>query len=147
MGKTQACEACWRNKLSCSLVPSRSRCQKRKARDELEEGPQPKRLKVVVEEGGSSGWMRSETTAHNILLEQSEMLGEVQDLLVKHLKEAKEIWRGQEDLQRQVAGLRFAMDDIVDLIGGSRAEVEAEIGGKGGEAEVGGNGGEAEKGI
>ena len=54
---------------------------------------------------------------------------------MRHLKEAKEIRRGQEDLQRQVAGLGFTIEDIVDLIGGSRKEVEAEIGGNGGEAE------------
>ena len=82
------------------------------------------------------------------------MLGEVWDLLAKHLKEAKEIWRGQEDLRRQVAGLGFAIEDIVDLIGGSGEEVEAEIRGIGGEtgvggirgeAGIGGNGEEAEK--
>ena len=89
----------------------------------------------------------TEPTAHDILLEQLEMLGEVGDLLVKHLKEAKEIRRGQEDLQRQVAGLRFVMDDIMDLIGGSGVEVEVEIGGNGGEVEVRGNGGEVEKGV
>ena len=72
------------------------RRQKRKVGDELEEGPQPKRLKTVVE--GPGGRMRSELTTRDILLEQSEMLGEVHDLLAKHLKEAKEIWRGQEDL-------------------------------------------------
>ena len=63
------------------------------------------------------------------------MLGEVWDLLARHLKEAKEIQRGQEDLRRQVAGLGFAIEDIVDLIGGSGKEVEAEIGGNRGEAE------------
>ena len=42
--------------------------------------------------------MRLELTTRDILLEQSEMLGEVWDLLVRHLKEAKEIQRGQEDL-------------------------------------------------
>ena len=73
------------------------------------------------------------------------MLGEVRDLLAKHLKETKEIRRGQEDLQRQVAGLGFAIEDIVDMSGGSGEEVEAEIGGIGGEAGVGGNGEEAEK--
>ena len=67
------------------------------------------------------------------------MLGEVQDLLAKQLKEAKEIRRGQEDLRRQVAGLGFAIEDIMDLIGGSGEEVEAEIGGNGGEAGIGGN--------
>ena len=92
--------------------------QKRKVREELEEGPQPKRLKAVLEEGPSAQ-LRPELTVQHILLEQSEMLGEVCDLLVKHLKEAKEIWRGQEDLQRQVVGLGFVIDDIVDLIGGS----------------------------
>ena len=71
------------------------------------------------------------------------MLGEVCDLLAKHLKEAKEIRRGQEDLRRQVVGLGFAIEDIGDMIGGSGEEVEAEIGGIGGEAGVGGIGGEA----
>ena len=94
------------------------RRQKRKVGDELEEGPQPKRLKTVVE--GPGGRMRSELTTRDILLEQSEMLGEVHDLLAKHLKEAKEIRRGQEDRRRQVAGLRFAIEDIVDMIGGSQ---------------------------
>ena len=121
MGKTQACEACCKNKFSCSLVPSGVRRQKQKVRDELEEGPQLKRLKAVVEEGPSAQ-LRPEPTARDIFLEQSEMLGEVQDLLAKHLREAKEIWRGQEDLQRQVVGLGFAIDNIVDLIGGSGAE-------------------------
>ena len=73
------------------------------------------------------------------------MLGEVWDLLVRHLKEAKEIRRGQEDLQRQVAGLRFAIEDIMDLIGGSGAEVKVEIGGNRGEVEIGGNREGAEK--
>ena len=73
------------------------------------------------------------------------MLGEVRDLLAKQLKEAKEIRRGQEDLQRQVAGLGFAIEDIVDLIGGSREEVEVEIGGNRGKAGIGGNGEGAEK--
>ena len=146
MGKMQVCDPCCKNKLSCSLVLSGSRRQKQRARDQSEEGPQLKRPKAVAEEG-PSGWMRLEPMAHDILLEQSEMLREVWDLLVKHLKEVKEIWRGQEDLQRQVAGLRFVMDDIVDLIGGSGMEVEAEIGGNEGEAEVGGNGGKAEKGV
>ena len=81
--------------------------------------------------------MRSEPTTRDILLEQSEMLGEVRDLLAKHLKEAKEIRREQEDLRRQVAGLGFAIEDIVDMIGGSGEEVEAEIGGIGGETGVG----------
>ena len=66
-------------------------------------------------------------------------------VLVKHLKEAKKIQRGQEDLRRQAAGLGFAIDDIVDLIGGSRAEVEVEIGESGGEVEIRGNGEGAEK--
>ena len=73
------------------------------------------------------------------------MLGEVCNLLAKHLKEAKEIQRGQEDLRRQVAGLGFTIEDIVDMIRGSGEEVEAEIGGIGGEAGVGGNGEEVEK--
>ena len=89
--------------------------------------------------------MRSEPTTRDVLLEQSEMLGEVRDLLAKHLKEAKEIQRGQEDLRRQVAGLGFAIEDIMDMIRGSGEEVEAEIGGNGGEAGVGGNREEAEK--
>ena len=143
MGKTQACDACRKNKLSCSLVPSGVWRQKRKVGDESEEGPQPKRLKTVFE--GPGARMRSEPTTRDILLEQSEMLGEVQDLLAKQLKEAKEIQRGQEDLRRQVAGLGFAIKDIVDMIGGSGEEVEAEIGGIGGEAGVRGNGEEAEK--
>ena len=79
--------------------------------------------------------MRSEPTTRGILLEQSEMLGEVWDLLAKQLKEVKEIRRGQEDVRRQVAGLGFTIEDIVDMIGGSGEEVEAEIGGIGGEAE------------
>ena len=90
--------------------------QKRKVGDESEEGPQPKRLKTVFE--GPGARMRSEPTTRDILLEQSEMLGEVQDLLAKQLKEAKEIQRGQEDLRRQVAGLGFTIKDIVDMIGG-----------------------------
>ena len=114
-------------------MPSGVQRQKRKVGDESEEGPQPKRLKTVVGEGPSAQ-MRPEPTTWDIFLEQLEMLGEVWDLLVKHLKEAKEIQRGQEDLRRQVAGLGFAMDDIVDLIAGSGAEVEAEIGGNGGGA-------------
>ena len=64
---------------------------------------------------------------------------------MRDLKEAKEIWRGQEDLRRHVAGLGFAIEDIVDLMGGSRKEVEAEIGGNRGEAEIGGNREGAEK--
>ena len=97
MGKKQACEACHKNKLLCSLVPSGVWRQKRRVGDDSEEGPQPKWLKAVVEEGPSAQ-VRLELTARHILLEQSEMLGEVRDLLVKHLREAKEIWRGQEDL-------------------------------------------------
>ena len=139
----QACDACRKNKLSCSLVPSGVRRQKRKVRDESEEGPQLKRLKTVFE--GPGARMRSEPTTRDILLEQSEMLGEVWDLLAKQLKEAKEIWRGQEDLRRQVAGLGFAIEDIVDMIGGSGEEVEAEIGGKKGGAVIRGNGEGAEK--
>ena len=96
LGKTQACDTCQKNKLSCSLVPSGVRRQKRNVGDELEEGPQPKRLKPVFE--GPSAQMRSELTTRDILLEQLEMLGEVRDLLAKQLKEAKEIRRGQEDL-------------------------------------------------
>ena len=88
--------------------------QKRKVRDKSEEGPQPKRLKKVLEEGPSVQ-LRPELTTR--------------DILERHLKEAKEIWRGQEDLRRQVAGLGFVIVDIVDLIGGSGAEVEVEIGG------------------
>ena len=68
VGKTQACEACRKNKLSCSPVPSGVRRQKRKVRDELEEGPQLKRLKAVVEEGPSAQ-LRLEPTARDILLE------------------------------------------------------------------------------
>ena len=117
--------------------------RKRKVGDESEEGPQPKRLKTILE--GPGARMRSEPTTQHIPLEQSEMLGEVRDLLAKHLKEAKEIRRGQEDLRRQVAGLGFAIEDIVDMIGGSGEEVEAEIGGIGGEAGVGRNEEEAEK--
>ena len=75
----------------------------------------------------------------------SRAVGDARDLLLKQLKEAKEIWRGQEDLRRQVAGLGFAIEDIVDMIGGSGEEVEAEIGGIGGEAGIGGNGEGAEK--
>ena len=78
-------------------MPSGVQRQKRKVRDKLEEGPQPKRLKTVLEEGPSAR-MRLELTTQDILLKQSEMLGEVRDLLVRHLKEAKEIRRGQEDL-------------------------------------------------
>ena len=73
------------------------------------------------------------------------MLGEVRDLLAKQLKEAKEIQRGQEDLRRQVAGLEFTIENIMDLIGGSGEEVEAENGGNRGEARTGGNGEGAEK--
>ena len=114
-------------------MPSGVRRQKRKVGDESEEGPQPKTLKAIVEVPGAR--MRSEPTTRDILLEQSEMLGEVRDLLTKQLKEAKEIQRGQEDLQRQVAGLGFVIEDIVDMIGRSGEEVEAEIGGIRGEAE------------
>ena len=78
-------------------MPSGVRRQKWKVGDELEEGPQLKRLKTVVEEGPSAQ-LRPEPTVRDILVEQSEMLGEVRDLLAKQLKEAKEIWRGQEDL-------------------------------------------------
>ena len=131
------CDACRKNRLSYSLVPSGVRRQKQKVGDESEEGPQPKRLKTVFE--GPGARMRSEPTTRDILLEQSEMLRKVQDLLAKQLKEAKEIRRGQ------VTGLRFVIEDIVDIIEGSREEVEAEIGGIGGEAGVGGNGEEAEK--
>ena len=88
-----------------------------------------------------------EPTTHDILLKWSEMLREVWELLVKHLKEAKGIRRGQEDLSRQVVGLGFMMDDIVDLIRGSGAEVEAEIRGGKEEAEVGGNREEVERGV
>ena len=94
---------------------------------------------------GPSARMRLEPTTWDILLEQLEMLGEAQDLLAKQLKEAKEIWRGQEDLWRQVAGLGFAIEDIMDMIGGSGEEVEVEIRGNGGEAGIGGNGEGAEK--
>ena len=73
------------------------------------------------------------------------MLREVRDLLEKQLKEAKEIQRGQEDLRRQVAGLEFAIENIMDLIGGSGEEVEAENRGNRGEARTGGNGEGAEK--
>ena len=45
----------------------------------------------------------------------------------------------------QVAGLGFVIEDIMDMIGGSGEEVEAEIGGIGGEAGVGGNEEEVEK--
>ena len=69
--------------------------------------------------------MRPALTLHDIFIEQLEMLGEVWDLLTKHLKEAKEIRRGQEDLQRQVAGLGVVLDDIVEMIGGNREGVEA----------------------
>ena len=66
---------------------------KRKVGDESEEGPQPKRLKAVVE-GGPSTQLRLEPTAWEILLEQLEMLGEVWDL-AKRLKKAKEEREGK----------------------------------------------------
>ena len=46
-----------------------------------------------------------------------------------------------------MVGLGFTMDNIVDLIGGRGAEVEAEIRGNEGEMEVGGNRGEADEGV
>ena len=113
-GKFQACNACQHIKLQCSLVPSGVRQQKRKAGDDSDNGVQLKRLKVVIEVPGPSQGMRLALTSWGILLEQLEMLGEVQDLLVKHLKEVKEIRRGQEDLRRQVAGLKAALDDIME---------------------------------
>ena len=78
VGKSQTCDKCRRLKIQCSLVPARGqRGLKWKAESDAEEPAQPKQLKPVIEVSG----MRPELTTREVLLEHSELLGDVWGLL------------------------------------------------------------------
>ena len=70
---------------------------------DTEETAQLKWLKTVVEVVK----MRLELMTREILLEQTELLGDLQGLMKSQLKELKE-------LRRAARGMGSAMDDIVD---------------------------------
>ena len=70
---------------------------------DTEETAQLKWLKTVVE----AVEMRLELTTREILLEQTELLGDLRGLMKSQLKELKE-------LRRAARGMGSAMDDIVD---------------------------------
>ena len=69
---------------------------------DTEETVLPKWLKLVIEVSG----MRPEPTMREVLLEHSELLGDVRGLLKSQLEELKSLWRA-------VAAMGLAMDDIV----------------------------------
>ena len=97
VGKSQVCDGCHHLEIQCSLVLAGGRQGlKQKAESDAEEMTQPKQLKPVIEVLG----MRGEPTIWELLLEQSELLGELHDLQVrqlgvmeKHLEEMKGAWR------------------------------------------------------
>ena len=77
--KSQACDECCHLKIQCSLVPSGARQPaKHKVEEEMEEMP-PKCLKPVVEVIGIQG----DPSMREILLEQLELLGDLQELFAK----------------------------------------------------------------
>ena len=76
--KSQACDECRRLKIQCSLVLAGGRRgPKQKAESDTDETAPPKRLKPIVEVLG----MRLELTTQEVLLEHSELLGDVRGLL------------------------------------------------------------------
>ena len=86
VGKSQACDECHRLKIQCSLVPAGGRRgPKQKAELDTNGTAPPKRLKPVVEVSG----MRLEPTTQEVLLEHSELLGDVRGLLKSQLEEMK----------------------------------------------------------
>ena len=78
--KSQACDECRHLKIQCSLVGP-----KRKVESDTDKMAQPKRLKPVIEVEG----MRPELTTREVLLEHSELLGDVRGLLKSQLEEMK----------------------------------------------------------
>ena len=86
VGKSQVCDECRCLKIQCSLVlAGGQRGPKRKTELDTDETALPKRLKPVVEVSG----MRPELTTWEVLLEHSELLGDVQGLLKSQLEEMK----------------------------------------------------------
>ena len=84
VGKSQACDECRGLKIQCSLVPAGGwRGPKQKAELDMEEMAQLKWLKLIIEVLG----MRPEPTTREVLLEHSELLGDVQGLLKSQLEE------------------------------------------------------------
>ena len=103
VGKSQVCDECRRLKIQCLLVPAGGqRGPKQKVESDAEEPAQPKRLKPVIEVSG----MRPELTTQEVLLEHSELLGDVWGLLKSQLEVLK-------SLQQAVVAMGSAMDDIV----------------------------------
>ena len=117
--KSQACDECHRLKIQCSLVPAGGRWgPKWKAELDTDETAPWKRLKPIVEVSG----MRPEPMTWEVLLEHSELLGDVRGLLKSQLEEMK-------GLRRVIAVMGSAMDDIVERM--SRMEEGSRSGNKG----------------
>ena len=112
-------DECRRLKIQCSLVPAGGqRGPKRKVELDTDKTAPPKRLKPVVKVSG----MRPELTTWEVLLEHSELLGDVWGLLKSQLEEMK-------GLQRAVAVMGSVMDDIVERM--SRMEEGSRSGNEG----------------
>ena len=86
VGKSQVCDECRHLKIQCSLVLAGGRQgPKQKAELDTDETAQLKRLKPVIEVSG----MRPEPMTWEVLLEHSELLGDVRGLLKSQLEEMK----------------------------------------------------------
>ena len=111
MGKSQACDKCCRLKIQCSLVPARGQQgPKRKAESDVEEMAQPKRLKPVVEV------MRGESTTREVLMEQSELLGELWDLQVRQLAVLEQHLEELKGAQRLISAIGYTLEELVERV-------------------------------
>ena len=117
------CDECHCLKIQCLLVPAGGRRgPKWKAELDVEETAQPKQLKPVVEVLG----MRGEPMTREVLLEQSELLRELQDLqaqqlevLEKHLEEVKGAWQ-------LISAIGYTLEALVEYV--SRLEERSRSG-------------------
>ena len=127
MGKSQACDKCCRLKIQCSLVPAGGRRgPKRKAESDAEETAQPKRLKPFVEV------MRGEPTTREVLMEQSELLGELQDLQVRQLVVLEQHLEELTGARRSFSVIGYNLEELVERV----SRLEEKSGSGSGSAEI-----------
>ena len=76
----------------------------------MEEMAQPKRLKPVVEV------MRGEPTTREVLMEQSELLGELWDLQVRQLAVLEQHLEELKGAQRLISMIGYTLEELVERV-------------------------------
>ena len=92
----------------------------------MEETAQPKRLKPVIEV------MRGKPTTWEVLLEQSELLGELWDLQIWQLAVLEQHLEELKGAQRLISVIRYTLEELVECV----AQLEEKSRSGSGSAEV-----------